>query len=143
MSLQIRELCQIDYKKNYLEILKTLSDINPEKITQEDFSNFISGLPFNHKIYVVEKNNEIIGSGTLIIEDKLIHDISKVGHIEDIVIDKNCRGQNIGKTLMTYLIETAKSMGCYKVTLYCNEMNTEFYSKCGLVKKEMQMVKYL
>ena len=34
-----------------------------------------------------------------------------------------------------------QEMGCYKVILDCNEDNVTFYEKCGLIKKEIQMVK--
>jgi hypothetical protein len=38
------------------------------------------------------------------------------------------------------LMEAAKDMGCYKVILDCSNDNVPFYSKCGLEKKEIQMV---
>ena len=31
--------------------------------------------------------------------------------------------------------------GCYKVILDCSEENVPFYEKCGLTKKEVQMVR--
>ena len=43
---------------------------------------------------------------------------------------------------MKNLIETAKKLGCYRVTLYCDEKNKDFYTKCGLAKIEIQIVKY-
>jgi hypothetical protein len=38
------------------------------------------------------------------------------------------------------LLEHAKAMGCYKVILDCSEENVAFYQKCGLMRKEVQMV---
>jgi glucosamine-phosphate N-acetyltransferase len=38
--------------------------------------------------------------------------------------------------LLTY----AKQAGCYKVILDCGEANVAFYEKCGLKRKEVQMV---
>ena len=38
------------------------------------------------------------------------------------------------------VIEAAEGAGCYKVILDCSDDNAAFYSKCGLVKKEIQMV---
>ena len=32
-------------------------------------------------------------------------------------------------------------MGCYKVILDCAEANVVFYEKCGLTRKEIQMVR--
>ena len=39
------------------------------------------------------------------------------------------------------LVEAAKAQGCYKVILDCAEANVPFYEKCGLVRKEVQMVR--
>ena len=36
----------------------------------------------------------------------------------------------------------AKEAGCYKVILDCGEANVVFYEKCGLARKEVQMVGY-
>ncbi len=35
----------------------------------------------------------------------------------------------------------AKEAGCYKVILDCAEANAAFYEKCGLTRKEVQMVR--
>ena len=45
--------------------------------------------------------------------------------------------------LIEALVEASRSMGCYKVILDCAEANVAFYEKCGLTRKEVQMVKYL
>lgn len=43
--------------------------------------------------------------------------------------------------LITALTDAAKANGCYKVILDCSEANAAFYEKCGLTKKEIQMVR--
>jgi glucosamine-phosphate N-acetyltransferase len=68
--------------------------------------------------------------------------LRKVGHIEDIVVDKELNGKGIGKQLINELSEYAKNNGCYKVILDCKEDISLFYEKCGFVKKERQMSKY-
>ena len=40
------------------------------------------------------------------------------------------------------LIDLAGKAGCYKVILDCSEENATFYEKCGLYKKEVQMVSW-
>jgi hypothetical protein len=42
--------------------------------------------------------------------------------------------------LIEALITACREMGCYKVILDCSESNAPFYEKCGLVRKEIQMV---
>ncbi len=73
----------------------------------------------NHIILVYEENNKIFASGTLFIEQKLIRNCGLVGHIEDIVVDKELNGKGIGKKLVCSLSEYAKNNGCYKVILDC------------------------
>eukprot|EP00878_Enallax_costatus_P031181 GHUV01034075.1.p1 GENE.GHUV01034075.1~~GHUV01034075.1.p1 ORF type:complete len:134 (+),score=26.98 GHUV01034075.1:319-720(+) len=86
---------------------------------------------------------KLVGTASLIVEKKFIHSCGKVGHIEDVVVDEAARGQKLGQRLIEELISIAKQQGCYKVILDCGEHNVPFYEKCGLTKKEVQMVKYL
>jgi glucosamine-phosphate N-acetyltransferase len=87
--------------------------------------------------------SRIIASATLLVELKFIRNCGKCGHIEDVVVDSSYRGQRLGLRVIEALIEAAKEAGCYKVILDCSEHNAAFYSKCGLEKKEIQMVRYL
>ena len=90
-SIVFRKLLVSDYNTNYLNLMNQLSTIDKENITYEDFNNFINSLNLNHEIYVLDdiKNNKIVGSGTIIIENKIIHNFGKVAHIEDIVVDED------------------------------------------------------
>jgi glucosamine-phosphate N-acetyltransferase len=83
---------------------------------------------------------EIVAAGTVLIERKFIHGVSKVGHIEDIVVNKNYRGQNLGKWIIEQLKDIGKAVGCYKIILDCSEKNIPFYEKCGFKHKEYEMV---
>lgn len=42
--------------------------------------------------------------------------------------------------LIDELLLASKEHGCYKVILDCSEANQPFYEKCGLIRKEVQMV---
>lgn len=44
--------------------------------------------------------------------------------------------------LIEELVQRAAALQCYKVILDCGEHNVPFYAKCGLVQKEVQMVRY-
>ena len=137
----IRNIEINDFNKGYLELLSQLSNtINVE--SKNKFTDFIKKLNQNHKIIIIEIDNKIVATGTLLIENKIIHNFSKVGHIEDIVVDTTTRGYGLGKIIINYLSDLAKENGCYKVILNCIETNIGFYEKCDFVKKEVQMVKY-
>jgi len=131
-----------DYNKNYLDLLEQLTCVNKETIVYDKFCTFVNNLDANHVIYVIENDNKIVATGTIIIEQKLIHGLGLIGHIEDIVVDKQYNGKNLGRTIMNNLIEYAKIMNCYKVILDCNDYVTPFYEKCGFIKKGNCMAMY-
>ena len=141
--MKFRKINYNDFYNNYFEILDQLSDTEKNKITFNKFKNFIDNLNINHQIYVIEIDKKVVASGTIFIENKIIHGLKNVGHIEDVVVDKNVRGQGLGKKILNYLTNLAKCLNCYKVILNCNESNIEFYENCGYKKKEFQMVQYL
>lgn len=140
--MNIRKISYKDFHNNYFNLLNQLTDIEKEKITFDKFKHFIDNLDDNHQIMVIELNNKIIGSGTLLVENKIIHGLGKVGHIEDIVVDTTQRGLGLGRKIIDHLTKLAESLNCYKVILNCNESNVKFYEKCGYKKKEFEMVKY-
>ena len=104
----------------------------------------VSGIEFDYKtvfeqissndniyIYVATLDEKVIGMATILIEQKLIHLGSRVGHIEDVVVSSSHRNLGIGKKLIEKCVETAKQRECYKVILDCDTKNVPFYSKLG------------
>ena len=84
----------------------------------------------------------LLGCATLIIERKFLRQCGAAGHIEDVVVDAAARGRRLGARLIEAAADAAKAAGCYKVILDCSESNVAFYEKCGLTRKEVQMVRY-
>jgi glucosamine-phosphate N-acetyltransferase len=132
-----------DYYKDYLALLEQLTIVEKEKIDFIQFESFVNNLSNKHIIIVIEDNNKIIGTGTLLIENKVIHNMGLVGHMEDIVIHNNYRKQGLGKKIIDELINISIQSNCYKIILDCNEKNVNFYQNSGFKQKEIQMVKYL
>lgn len=142
LSLEIREVCVSDYFAGHLELLSQLSLCNKKEIDYYEYEKFISSLNDNHKIFVIVDNFCIIATGTIIIEQKLIHNMGKVGHIEDIVVSEEYRGKKIGSIIINKLVEVATDFGCYKIILDCAEDKRIFYEKLGFETKNIQMSKY-
>lgn len=140
--LEIRKIQPNDYYKKYLDLLEQLTVVNKENITFDMFSKFIDNLGDNHLIFVIEYNNKIIATTTLLLENKIIRQMGKVGHIEDVVVDNAFNGKNIGKRLISFVCEYAKNRNCYKVILDCDQDVTKFYEKCEFVVKGNFMAKY-
>lgn len=141
----IRQIRKDDYEKQYLHLLQQLTTIEPDKIPKDDFDSFIDNLNNNHLIFVIEhqETNTIIGSATLLVEHKIIHNMGIVCHIEDVVIDNKFRGENLGKRLINELIRISKELNCYKVILDCARHNVPFYEKCGFKENGVEMSLYM
>ncbi len=87
-------------------------------------------------------NQQIVGSGTIIYEPKITHGGKCVGHIEDIITDKNHRGLKIATEIIKKLTESAKAHNCYKVILDCSADMETYYERQGFTKKGAQMAIY-
>ncbi|XP_014247348.2 probable glucosamine 6-phosphate N-acetyltransferase isoform X2 [Cimex lectularius] len=79
----------------------------------------------SHYITVIEDAQEgsVIASGTLFLEQKFIHSCRVRARIEDVVVSENYRGKQLGKIIVLLLIEMAKHLNCYKVSLECKDEN--------------------
>ena len=82
-------------KNKYIELLSNLT--TTKNLNDEDFFEIINKIHKIGAIYVCYyyKNDEIeiIASGTIIIEPKIIHSGKNVGHIEDIVVHPKHQGK--------------------------------------------------
>ena len=129
-------------KKQYIELLSQLT--HTPIITDTDFVNKVNEICKIGMIiicYIPNTDIQIIGSGTIIYEPKIIHGGKSVGHIEDIIVDKNHRNKGIAQNILNMLVKLAKNT-CYKVILDCKEELVDFYSKNGFNKNGNQMAKY-
>lgn len=127
----IRELRKEDLWNGFLTTLDSLRQAsNIDQNKAEEIFEKINSNP-DHVIVVAELDGKIVGSTTLLIETKFIHGGGLVGHIEDVVVDKNFQGQKIGEKMMKYLLEFAKNRGCYKTILDCTDDVKPFYEKLG------------
>jgi len=132
-------------KTDYIEYLQLISMFRETYFTEEQFITTLNHIESaNSEIWVLcLDNDKLIGTGTLLFENKFIHNISKIAHIEDICVDSSYRGQGYGTKLIDFLIEHAKTKGCYKITLYCKEELEKFYELNGLKRNSIQMALYM
>ena len=127
---------------DYISYLKLIQQFRTTSYTKEQFDDFISSL-HQTDIIVMMKENQIIASGTILYETKLIHNISLYAHIEDIIVDNQFRKQGIGKLLIEYLVQCCKNKNCYKILLDCQKELIPFYEKNKFQENGFQMVIYL
>ena len=138
-EIKIRDIVESDIDNGFLESLDSLrnaSDLN--KDTARDILKKIIVNP-DHIIHVAEVDGKVVGSTTLLIEQKFIHKGGKVGHIEDVVVSKEFEGRGIGIKLVTSLLEVAKAKNCYKTILDCKYELIPFYERIGFKQESNQM----
>ena len=138
-EIEIREIEEGDIEKEFLDTLDFLRKASDyEKNNPYEILKKIKQNP-NHIIHVAVDDNKIIGSTTLFIEQKFIHDGGLVGHIEDVVVRKSYEGQEIGMKLVISLLDVAKQRKCYKTILNCEDSLKPFYEKIGFKKATNEM----
>ena len=130
-----REL-QLSDKDEYLTLIRGLSAYDIV-LTCDEFKQRVSTNNCAKTFVLCNKNNTIIGCGTIFILHK-IH-CNPIGFIQDVYIDAAYRNQGLGKQLIEELKTYGTTVNCYKVILNCNEYNVDFYNKCGFEKAGVEM----
>lgn len=129
-------------ENDYLGIFNLLNQLTDSPTLDNDkFNDIIS--QSNKLIYVVEIDNVIIATATLLIDTKLTRGDSNIGYIEEVVTDKNYRNKGISKQLLQYIIDVAKQYKCYKLILTCNDDLINFYTSVGFNTRQNSMIKYI
>jgi len=107
------------------------------------FNEFIDNLSINHQIIVMKIDDNIIGSGTILIEHKLTYGGCKLGHIENVLINGIERGHGYGYQIVNKLIDIGTSQGCYRIDLVCKEELIPFYNKINRSTVKQSAISYM
>ena len=138
-EIKIRDIVESDIDIGFLESLDSLR--NASDLDKDTAKNILKKIIENpdHIIRVAEVDGKIVGSTTLLIEQKFIHEGGKVGHIEDVVVSKEFEGRGIGIKLVKSLLEAARAENCYKTILDCKDELIPFYERIGFKQESNQM----
>ena len=136
--LNFRRLEKADYDKNYLELLKQLTAVGD--ISKEKYETALDKI--GAEVWVVEFEGKIIASVSLLLEQKIIHECGIVGHLEDVVVDRDYRKYGLGKFIIERIIKIAKERGCYKLIGDCKSELLGFCEKNGFESKCVQISIY-
>ncbi|KAE9365549.1 acyl-CoA N-acyltransferase [Stipitochalara longipes BDJ] len=138
----IRPLEREDYHKGFFECIQVLTstgDISEARFHER--YDYMKNLGV-HYFLVIEHEGRIVGTGTLMVERKFIHNLGSVAHIEEIAIRKEEQGKRLGLKMLNALSSVAKNVGCYKSILGCGPANEGFYQKCGFTRGGLDMNQY-
>ena len=133
----VRELEIVDIDERYMKLLCQLSGEEKEYKWQNAWMFWLKYEDNEyHQTFVYEDEGRVVGTATVLIEHKLLHYGSRVGHIEDVVVDRNTRKSGIGKELIKACVDFCRYNKCYKAILDCSKENIPFYEKCGFTFAE-------
>jgi predicted GNAT family N-acyltransferase len=125
-------------KTDYLSYYTLINQFRETVFNQAEFNTYIDTLPSNIEIWVIEENFTIIATATIIIEPKLIFNLCKFAHLEDVCVLESHRQNNIGSYLLKCIQEQCRLHKCRKITLACNETIQKFYIKNGFEVRGVQ-----
>lgn len=135
-GLLARALRLSDYEKGYLELLSQLTDVGnvsrhhfQERFFEMKESNSVR----EHYVIIVIEDlyaGKVVGTSTLFLEMKFIHDCAMRGRLEDVAVLDSYRGRKIGERIVEIIIGLARDVfGCYKLSLDCKDELIRFYEK--------------
>lgn len=136
-GIVIRSMNAVDLRRGFLETVRALRDttLTPEQAIEV----FRRRMRNKVRTFVALIDNKVVGTASLLIEPKFIHDGGVTGHVEDVAVHPDCQGKGIGALLVERLLEESRKEGCYKVILDCAEHVIPFYERMGFHKWERAM----
>ncbi|XP_055525684.1 probable glucosamine 6-phosphate N-acetyltransferase [Wyeomyia smithii] len=131
--LLIRPLQTGDYNRGFLQILSQLTTVGDVTLVQflNRFAQMRASGDYFVTVIVDTRYDKIIGSATLVLENKFIHGCSVRGRLEDVVVDDTYRGKQLGKLIVVTVSLLAQRLGCYKMSLDCKDKLVPFYKSIG------------
>ena len=70
--------------KDYNQYINLITQFRETNFTEKEYLSLLNIINNNSEIFIIEIDNRIIGTGTILYEYKFIRNICKLGHIEDI-----------------------------------------------------------
>lgn len=133
-----------EIQEKYIPLLANLSD-SPE-VSEKVFLQNILDISERGSIMIGYIGNpssndfEIVSTGTLFLEIKISHGGRPVGHIEDIIVHSNYRGNGLSCIIIEKLLSISKDRNCYKTILQCKPELCGIYQRSGFQQNGIEMV---
>lgn len=91
----------------------------------------------HYKIYVAQVGQDILATFALLMVPSLVQQESYLAIIEDVMVSPKAQGKGVGKLMMSFALELAEKMDCYKLALSSNKKRETahgFYRALGFVE---------
>lgn len=132
----IRKLRKSDVINGYTDTLQNLRQVN---LNTDQIGAILDNRPNNIETYIAIIGRKVVGTVTLIYEQKFIHSGGKVAHLEDLSVHPDHLKCGIGGKLIEYCIKAATKAKCYKLILNCDKHTKQYYKRFGFRKSNVQM----
>jgi GNAT superfamily N-acetyltransferase len=128
-------------KNDYIDYLNLMKQFRPIEyiISFEKFCEYYDIIFKNSEIFVARLDDKIVGSITLLYEQKFINNYALYAHIEDVVVDEDYRTLKIGSKLIEYVKNRCIEKNCRKCSLVCSKEISSFYLKNQFEEKGIHM----
>jgi glucosamine-phosphate N-acetyltransferase len=137
MDIILRELKPADLSHGFLETLAALAKVD---LTVDAAGAVLQRrLQAGIRTFVAVDGERIVGTASLLLEQKFIHGGGLCGHIEEVVVHPDYKNQGIARALVRHATAEAEKMSCYKVILNCFENLVPFYEGCGFRRHDVGM----
>ena len=141
MSVIVR-LAKLEDQQRCSELLDVLAQVtsDPHEIfDSETFEHLISNE--RGSLVVAEESGNVLGMASISFNLALRYN-GEYCQLEELVVDQDARGKNVGGLLIEETISLAKIRGCKEFGLYILEStkhNQTFYEKYGFIKVGEEM----
>lgn len=146
MTFKIEELTSDILTSHLDDFIETLNNLVPtESISLEKAQEVLQKINAQdtHIYVALHDDGHLVGSISLMIEQKFIRGAKIAGHLEDVVTKKWYEGQGIASALINHAIQAGKESGCYKIILDCDAELAPYYEKFGFSNKGVFMGQYI
>jgi glucosamine-phosphate N-acetyltransferase len=136
-ELSVRPLTALDIGPSFIELLAQLSPtvLKPDQANEV----FRQRLTKGWQTFVAYQDEHLVGTASLLVERKFIHNGGALAHIEDVVVRADYRGQDIGSKLLAHCEQEARRAGCYRMVLHCTQAAQGFYERHNFVAHGLEM----
>src|SRR5438105_1076875 len=105
VPVTLRELTGPDLANGFLETLASLSEtgLTPEAAAEVLRSRLRGGV----RTYVALLGGRVVGTASLLLEQKFLHGGGWVGHVEDVAVHRDHQQRGVGSALVQHVTDEA------------------------------------
>jgi GNAT superfamily N-acetyltransferase len=123
------------------EVLEDYSDLTPYREAMAEI------LTAPHSTVLVgEVDGQIVATAQVTWQRRMVYGAGLVCQLESVRVDSNRRGEGIGATFVSWIVDDARRSGCARVELTSNAQRTDarrFYERLGFKASHIGMKLYL